>query len=173
MIRGNEETNNSKKNQYNKNTNTNKNTNLGNIIIALINAIFNMQLSNAGALLIFWMIIREIYFVSRLPSDFDYTKWMFNTTETLKLLFSQSDVAIIVLFVIIIMLLVIIFFLLFRIKQKQDEIDRISAVRNEVLFSQDKGLMQSLRDITEAERESVQSKREIAAVVDGGNKDVK
>lgn len=133
-----------------------RSTNSADIIIALINGIFNMKLSNAGVMIILWIIIRDIICFLRLPDDFDYSKWMFNTMETLNLFFSQTHVAVAVLSVIIVILLVIIVFLMFRIRHKQDEIDRISAVRNEALFYKDKGLMQSLR--------------EIAADEDGGNK---
>lgn len=113
-------------------------TNGWDVLKTLVDGFFKlMSLSKIAAFAVFWYIARDIIFVLRLPSNYDYENHLLNI-DFLEHLVNNDNILIIILVCVVAFWLVTSFGLIGYIILLKREIDRLCEVRSEAMHGTEK-----------------------------------
>lgn len=123
-----------------------KNSNGFDVCITIINGIFNLfKFEKIVCIVIFYILIRDAYFVSKLKDTADYNSMLIKQSILEKIL-NNDNMIIVILAAIIIVLIAIIFILIFNIRYiYKKEIERLVKERDEMLYNLKNGEFSSLK----------------------------
>lgn len=141
------------------NQSSGRNTNFADVLLAIVNGIFNLlKISKIICILVLYLIWRDYRIISTLPEGADVSEYLIDT-KIINRIFDNDNIAIIVMGVVIGALLVIIGILIFAvIPMHKKEISRLSEERRELLHMPDRNGNVKLKKHSSSEKKKVERK---------------
>ena len=117
----------------------NEPTNGWDVLKAIVDGLFNsLGFSKAAAFTLFWFVIRDIIFVIKLPTDYNYAEHLLDAVKILSYITKNDNILIPVLFVICVVSFIFIIFLFIHNNFLRKEITRIAEARSQAMHGEHK-----------------------------------